>query len=99
MFQFPHSNHPHAKSTMYLQVHDVCSGRGKYFVVTNYIRWAFGKLELPNAMEAFITDSFEAPILEFDGTYPAVPSIGFTAIEALAFWIHYALAQSQSGAI
>jgi hypothetical protein len=83
---------------MYLQVHDVCSDRGQYFIVTNYIRWAFGKLDSPNAIEASITDSFEAPILEFDGTYAAVPSIGFTAIEALAFWIHYALVQSQSRA-
>lgn len=25
------------------QVHDTCQGRGKYFVITNYTRWAFGE--------------------------------------------------------
>lgn len=83
---------------MYSQVHDTCVGRGQFFIVTNYIQWAFGKLDphrtIPNAIEAHITDPFEAPILEFDGTHVAVPAIGFTAIEALAFWIHHALTGS-----
>lgn len=94
------------------QVHDTCQGRTKRFVVTNYIRWAFGEFSSSGSLAGYlsfisssasvdgtvarITDPFEAPILNLDGTHAAVPCIGFNAVELLTFWIHTSLQQLPS---
>ncbi|KAF9458552.1 hypothetical protein BDZ94DRAFT_1313173 [Collybia nuda] len=76
-------------------VHDTCQGRGKHFAVTNYTRWAFGEFS-SNGTIARVTDSFEAPILNLDGTHDAVPWLGFNVVELLTFWIHTSLQQRPS---
>lgn len=36
---------------------------------------------------AHVTESYEAEILEFDGSFLAYPSLGFTLAEHLTFWV------------
>lgn len=50
----------------------------------------------PDDTVARITDSFEAPILNLDGSHAAVPWVGFNVIELLTFWVHTSLQQRTS---
>jgi len=79
-----------AAQKLWAVIHDTCRNRGRFFVVSNYTRWAFGELS-PNDHAVSITDAFEAPILEFDGAYKSTPALGCNVVEMLTFWTAWAL--------
>ncbi|GLB41293.1 hypothetical protein LshimejAT787_0905080 [Lyophyllum shimeji] len=81
-----------AAHKLWAVIHDTCRRRGRFFVVTNYTRWAFGEFS-PDDSAVFITAAFEAPILEFDGKDKATQALGCNVVEMLAFWTAWALSQ------
>ncbi|KAI3622083.1 hypothetical protein WG66_015723 [Moniliophthora roreri] len=71
-------------------VHDACHERGRYFVVTNYTHWAFGRFA-QGWNVAHITEPIEARMIELEGkgvNYAA--DNGVTVIESLLYWIQLA---------
>ncbi|KAF5381706.1 hypothetical protein D9615_005601 [Tricholomella constricta] len=76
-------------------IHDTCRHRGRFFVVSNYTRWAFGEIS-PDDRKILITAPFEAPILHFDGTYKATQALGCNAVEMLVFWMAWALGHGRA---
>ncbi|KAF8066984.1 hypothetical protein FPV67DRAFT_1497399 [Lyophyllum atratum] len=81
-----------AANKLWAVIDDTCRNRGRFFVVTNYTRWAFGELS-PRGDVVSITEAFEARILEFDGVYQATPDLGCNVVEMLTFWTAWALSR------
>ncbi|KAG6836351.1 hypothetical protein H0H93_008907 [Arthromyces matolae] len=76
--------------TLWAVINDTCEGRGRFFAVSNYIRWAFGELS-PSGDAASITFSFESTLLKDDGTVSTPPDLGCNTLEMLVFFVDWAL--------
>ncbi|KAG6876290.1 hypothetical protein C0993_004269 [Termitomyces sp. T159_Od127] len=80
--------------TLWAVISDTCKGRGRFFAVTNYIRWAFGELN-PAGTMAYTTYAFESTLMKVDGTSTRPLDLGLNTIQMLTFWVDHALKHSQ----
>ncbi|KAG6878222.1 hypothetical protein C0992_008437 [Termitomyces sp. T32_za158] len=79
--------------TLWAVISDTCKGRGRFFAVTNYIRWAFGELS-PAGTMAYTTYAFESTLMKVDGTSTHPLDLGLNTIQMLTFWVDHALKHS-----
>ncbi|KAG6890503.1 hypothetical protein C0995_007702 [Termitomyces sp. Mi166 len=77
-----------------LQISDTCKGRGRFFAVTNYIRWAFGELS-PGGTIAYTTYAFEPALMKKNGVTTRPVDLGLNTMQMLTFWVDHALRHSQ----
>ncbi|KAF9004575.1 hypothetical protein BDQ17DRAFT_1424425 [Cyathus striatus] len=82
--------------TLWAVLQDICRSRGHRFVVTNYLRWAYGLFE-DDYMTANVTDSYEVSVRDFDGKFNSTLAIGCNPIEFLVYWIQRSRGMAHSG--
>ncbi|KAL0574311.1 hypothetical protein V5O48_007649 [Marasmius crinis-equi] len=70
--------------------HDVCYEQGKFFVVTNYTHWTFGRFS-NDWKQATVTPVVEARTVELEGGgFNAGFDCGANVFESLIYWIQLA---------
>ncbi|KAG7094146.1 hypothetical protein E1B28_007758 [Marasmius oreades] len=67
-------------------IHDVCYEQCKFFVVTNYTHWAFGRFT-NNGKLAMITEPVEARTVGLGGGVNVAVDAGANVPESLVYWV------------
>ncbi|THV02556.1 hypothetical protein K435DRAFT_717063 [Dendrothele bispora CBS 962.96] len=80
----------HAIKKIWAVINDVCQNKGRFFILTNYTRWAFGQFS-EDWTSVVISESIEPRLMQIEnqGEFPGLER-GVTVPEAIAFWIQMA---------